>query len=192
MTTINPPKFLLLNGQVCFRLQAVCSLSLLWLDCAKSVCRNPSEKVTRIHHDKSTSNLVHHADSCNPSNLSSPATHAMTAFIHGSTYKPSKFWLNIALWVARRSCPFTIIEDPELIKLFQSLNNQVLIPSWWTVAHDVREIFKTSQGSVAMMLQVCTYPCAVLFVERAIRAILENFISALTAGHHQMSFPSLV
>jgi hypothetical protein len=59
--------------------------------------RNPSVVVTRVRHDESTSNLVHHADRCAPG--AATLTTSISAFAHGSTYSYPKFRMKLALWV---------------------------------------------------------------------------------------------
>jgi hypothetical protein len=62
--------------------------------------------------------------------------------------------MKIALWVARRHRPFTIVEDDELIDIFTDLNNKVEVPSRVTVSRDVQEIFKMSRVKVSDILKV--------------------------------------
>jgi hypothetical protein len=114
--------------------------------------RHPSEKVTRVRHDESTSNLVRHADNCDPNG--SLASQAMSTFVKGSTYNPGKLRLLIATWVARRHQPFKIVEDPEFVEILQLFNSRVAIPSRFTVSRDIQEIFQVSQQIVATTLQV--------------------------------------
>jgi hypothetical protein len=78
----------------------------------------------------------------------------MTAFAHGSMYSPSRFRLNLVLWVSRRHRPFSVIEDPELIELFRSLNVNVPIPSRTTLSRDVKEVFQISRTKLISILQV--------------------------------------
>ena len=104
--------------------------------------RNSSVIVTRVRHDKSTSNLVRHSDRCTPS--STTVASSITSFAHGSTYSYPKFRVKLALWVARRHRPFSIVEEDELIDIFMDLNNKVEVPSCVTVSHDVMEIFQIS------------------------------------------------
>jgi hypothetical protein len=42
--------------------------------------------------------------------------------------------MKLALWVARRHRPFTIVEDKELVDIFMDLNNKVEVPSRFTVS----------------------------------------------------------
>ena len=107
----------------------------------------------RVRHDDSTSNLVRHARACDRGVLA-PGCSTITAFAHGSTYTPQKFRMKIALWVARRHRPFTIVEDDELIDIFTDLNNKVEVPSRVTVSRDVQEIFKMSRVKVSDILKV--------------------------------------
>ena len=114
--------------------------------------RNPLEKVSRVRHDESTSNLVHHAENCDPK--SSGATRMLAAYTR--SYNPGKLHVNIAIWAAHCHWPFNIFEDPEFIEILMSLNNKVSIPSWFTVSHDIQTIFETTKANVIAMLQVCS------------------------------------
>src|SRR5271154_728823 len=109
-------------------------------DLTRFWCRNPSEKVTRIRHNESTSNLIRHADTCDPKG--SASSRAMSNFIHGTTYNPGRFRLGLTIWIACRHRPFTIVNDPEFIELLTSLNDKVAIPSARTVSRDVQEAFE--------------------------------------------------
>jgi hypothetical protein len=62
--------------------------------------------------------------------------------------------MKIALWVARRHRPFTIVEDSELVEIFRDLNNKAVVPSRHTVSRDVDEIFEMSRKQVANLLKV--------------------------------------
>jgi hypothetical protein len=64
--------------------------------------------------------------------------------------------MKLALWMARRHRPFTIVEDDELINIFTDLNNKVEVPSHITVSRDVQEIFKMSRVKVSDILKVRT------------------------------------
>ena len=123
--------------------------------------RNPSIVVTRVWHDKSTSNLVHHADRCTPG-TTTPTT-SISSFTHGSTYSYPKFHVRLALWVVQHHRPFAIVEDNELIDIFMDLNNKVEVPSRITVSWDVRKIFQISRVKVAGILQV-SQPCNLFFI----------------------------
>ena len=118
-----------------------------------SIFSHPSIKVSRAWHDESTSNLVHHADSCDPSD--SPASHAMASFAHGSTYSAPKLQMKLALWAVCHHRPFAIVTDPEFIEILTDLNNKVIVPSPNTLSRDVKEIFNMSRLKVASILQVC-------------------------------------
>ena len=65
--------------------------------------------------------------------------------------------MKIALWIARRNRPFSIVEDPELLDIFADLNINCVTPKRRTVSRDMKEIFHISQGNLASMLQVCTF-----------------------------------
>ena len=98
--------------------------------------------MSRARHDDSTSNLVRHVRDCDKT--APPGSGSITAFAQGSTYTPHKLQMKIALWVARRHRPFSIIEDPELIDILRDLNSKVVTPSRYTVSRDVKEIFQMS------------------------------------------------
>jgi hypothetical protein len=116
---------------------------------------HPSIKVSRARHDESTSNLVRHADGCDPSD--SAASRIMASFSHGSTYSAPKFRMKLALWTVRRHRPFAIVADPEFLEILTDLNNKVTVPSPNTLSRDVREIFSMSRLKVASILQVCVF-----------------------------------
>jgi hypothetical protein len=115
-------------------------------------CRTPSVKVTRVRHDDSTSNLIRHTKICDSGTL--VAVGSLKDFAHSSTYTPHKLRVKLALWVARRHRPFVIVEDNELLDIFMDLNNKVEVPSWFTVSHDIKEIFDMSHKQVAQILKV--------------------------------------
>jgi hypothetical protein len=62
--------------------------------------------------------------------------------------------MKIALWIARRHRPFSIIKDPELIDILVDLNSKVITPSRYTVSRDVKEIFQMSRSKVSQILKV--------------------------------------
>jgi hypothetical protein len=144
--------------------------------------RNPSVIVTRVRHDKSTSNLVRHADRCAPG--ATTTTSSITSFAHDSTYSYPKFRVKLALWVARRHRPFSIVEDKELINIFMDLNNKVEVPSHVTVSHDVKEIFQISRSKSAEILQVGHSLSCVLHLLTSLtnRLIRGSFIYVSTVG----------
>jgi len=128
---------------------------LYFMICVKCYLRNPSVTVTRARHDDSTSNLVRHVRDCDKT--APPGSGSITAFTQGSTYTPHKLRMKIALWVARRNRPFSIIEDPELIDILMDLNSKVVTPSRYTVSRDVKEIFQLSRSKVSLILKVCCF-----------------------------------
>lgn len=62
--------------------------------------------------------------------------------------------MKIALWIARRARPFSIVEDPELLDIFTDLNSKCITPSRYTVSRDIKEIFVLSREKVGEILQV--------------------------------------
>jgi hypothetical protein len=111
--------------------------------------------IGRARHDDSTSNLMCHVHLCECKPPAGSGT--ITSFAHGSTYTPQKHRMKLALWVARRHRPFSIVEDPELVEIFTDLNNKVITPSRHTVSRDVKEIFLISRERVSEILKVCSF-----------------------------------
>jgi hypothetical protein len=61
--------------------------------------------------------------------------------------------MKIALWVANRNRPFSIVEDPELLEIFTDLNPLCKTVKHHSVSRDVKEIFDISRKELATMLQ---------------------------------------
>ncbi len=101
------------------------------------------------------SNLKHHIDECSPDDTC--ALKILKDFLGGSTYDRAKFRFLMAIWIAHCHCPFLIAEDPELHDMFQMLCSKVDIPSHFTVARDIKEIFSISRGTVSTLLRVRHY-----------------------------------
>jgi hypothetical protein len=78
----------------------------------------------------------------------------MAVYAQGSMYTAAKHRLKIAMWIARRNCPFAIVEDLELLDIFHDLNSICETPGRHTVAQDVEEIFVISRKRVGELLQV--------------------------------------
>lgn len=62
--------------------------------------------------------------------------------------------MKIALWIANRHRPFSIVEDTELLEIFKDLSPTCESPTCHTSSRDVKEIFSLSRGEVGVMLQV--------------------------------------
>jgi hypothetical protein len=105
---------------------------------------------------------MRHARECD--NIASAGSGAITAFAQGSTYTPHKHRMKIALWVAHRNRPFSIVEDSELLDIFYDLNSKVVTPSLYTVSRDVKEIFQMSRVKVVEILKVCTCLCVAIMI----------------------------
>jgi len=71
---------------VCKKYGVIC-LPCIWS--LTFATRNPSVIVTRVRHNESTSNLIHHADKCTPGIITAAAS--IAAFAYGSTYFYLKF-----------------------------------------------------------------------------------------------------
>ena len=130
--------------------------------------------MSHVCHNKSMSNLIWHANTCDPGATSSSSS--IKAFAHGSTDHPAKHCMKIAFWVAQHHWPFAIVEDAELLNIFHDLNNQCTTPSWVTVSRDMKEIFKMSCTKVAGILQV-----SYSFVEFDFKLIIPEDLSGQTS-----------
>jgi hypothetical protein len=149
--------------------------------------RSPSVVVTRARHDDSTSNLMRHVRWCD--HTAEPGSGSITVFAQGSTYTPHKHRMKIALWVARRHRPFSIVEDPELLDIFTDLNNKAVTPSRYTVSRDVKEIFQLSRKKVSELLKVIALHWTINLANARFssRDILESCICVQTDGRLPMS-----
>lgn len=114
--------------------------------------RHPAVTIKRVRHDDSTSNLARHVKSCVPANTKE--AQQMKIYAQGSTYTEADHRVKVALWISRRHRPFVIVEDPELIDIFKSLNSTCVTPKRNTVSRDVREIHEISKDSVIKFLAV--------------------------------------
>ena len=108
--------------------------------------------MTRTRYDDTTSNLLRHVQGCG-GETGSESLKNITAFAHGSRYTPARLRYKLALWITRRHRPFSIVEDPELIGIFQDFNNKVMIPSCQTLTRDIHDIFEITRKSLAGQLQ---------------------------------------
>jgi hypothetical protein len=96
--------------------------------------------------------------------------------------------MKVALWVANRHRPFSIIEDTELLEIFTDLNPNCESPKHHTVSRDVKEIFGLSRGEVATMLQVghiaqVDWSTISSYLTLACRGTQEGFMLPLMDGH---------
>lgn len=62
--------------------------------------------------------------------------------------------LFLALWCARRHCPYAIVEDPELQNIFRMLYAKVKIPSRSTVSRDVQLLYREMKSALVALLLV--------------------------------------
>ncbi|KAI1784378.1 hypothetical protein LXA43DRAFT_875347, partial [Ganoderma leucocontextum] len=114
---------------------------------------HPSKHVDRAPTDEFTGNPNRHFKACI---LQATATSEMiTAYAQGATYSYARVRYLLAMWIARRHCPFTIVEDPEFKELLRMLYVRVEIPSRVTVSCDLKDIFQDSRAWVKGKLQVC-------------------------------------
>jgi hypothetical protein len=114
---------------------------------------HPSITVSRARHDESTGNLKRHVTNCAP--INSSQTNALAVYASGSKYTQANHWMKIALWIATRNRPFSIVEDPELLDIFLDLNPRCVTPKRRTVPRDVKDMFGISRKAVGTLLRVC-------------------------------------
>jgi hypothetical protein len=86
--------------------------------------------------------------------VDSSQTRALAIYASGTKYTRACHRMKLALWVANRHRPFSIVEDPELLDIFTDLNPNCETPGRHTVSRDVQEIFKVSRKELAVLLQV--------------------------------------
>jgi hypothetical protein len=111
------------------------------------------DPVTRVRHDRSTSNLNRHVERC--SSRLAPAGQRINEFAHGSTYSKAELRYLITLWVSSCHRPFAIVNDPPLQRILKMLFAKVDIPSPSTVSREVKEAFMIAKKNVGSVLQVC-------------------------------------
>jgi len=113
----------------------------------KFTCKlDPSKYVTRSRVDESTSNLLRHVNSCDPSPLSAAVPSL-------STYSVGRFRYLVATWSARYARPHLIIEDEELREILIMLNPNVKVHSHQTVSRDITDMYHRSRTAIALHLQ---------------------------------------
>jgi phenylalanine-4-hydroxylase len=98
---------------------------------------------------------MRHKTICQPD--SNATTALMKDFAHGSTYNPAKLRYMIAVWCARRTRPYHLVNDPEFVEILQMFNAQVAIPSRMTVSRDVKRVFELTKKSVQELLAVSQF-----------------------------------
>ncbi|PIL32390.1 hypothetical protein GSI_05636 [Ganoderma sinense ZZ0214-1] len=95
---------------------------------SRFVCiKNPSKHVDRALNVESTGNLNKHVKLCIPEKTTE--TQLITEYAQGVNYSYARLRFLLAMWVARRHRPFTIVEDPEFREILRMLFARVDIPS---------------------------------------------------------------
>jgi hypothetical protein len=148
---------------------------------------HPSILVIRARYEDSTTNLLRHVKGCDPEDPSKQ----IVAFANGSTYSPARFRYLTAMWCARRHRPFVIVEDPELVEMFQMLYGHVNIPSRFMVSRDIQEIFEYCKRHVSLWLQVCLIQCTQRCLLTFFRPTMARYTLGSMVGHLQMCTHSL-
>ena len=127
-----PPAIAIKNGKViyiytCIAYMSSCPSPRHTSLANSATYSHPSITISRARHDESTSNLARHVRSCAPTD--STQTRALAVYASGSKYTKASHRMKIALWVANRHRPFSIVEDTELLEIFADLNPNCETPS---------------------------------------------------------------
>ena len=86
-----------------------------------------------------------------------PEKQLIKNFAQGVTYSYARARAIIALWVARRYRPCSIIEDPEFQELLCMLYPRVEIPSRMTVSRDIKAILDYAKFRLVGYMRVRCY-----------------------------------
>ena len=105
-----------------------------------------------MDYQDSTGNLSRHVKMCEPQDTQE--AEMITAFAAGVTYSPARLRFLLAMWVARRHRPFTVVEDPEFQQIVRMLYAKAQLPSHVTLLCDVQAIFAECKGKLIDYLQV--------------------------------------
>ncbi len=111
---------------------------------------HPSSKVICVRHDNSTSNLKNHSIKCAPPKVGT----MIEDHIPGTKYSKALMRLKLLTWVIQRHQPYAIVEDPELLEIFQMLYARVDVLSARTISRNVQEVFELSKHNLVAMLKV--------------------------------------
>jgi hypothetical protein len=117
--------------------------------------RKPSISVSRRREDKSTSNLLSHAKSCDPDPTAQ--VNAIEGYAHGCSYSPEALRLLLVKWVTSCSRPFSIVQDEPFIQIVRMLYSQATLISPHTLSTDVKRVFNVSRESLIKCFEVCSY-----------------------------------
>ncbi|KAF8587076.1 hypothetical protein K439DRAFT_1339216 [Ramaria rubella] len=82
--------------------------------------------------DESTSNLKCHTDECDPDMTST----AIAMYASGCTYSKARMHHLLVKWISCHHHPFAVVEDVELIEIFQMLYVHVFVPLRQTVSRN--------------------------------------------------------
>ena len=115
----------------------------------RQLTSNPSKHLTCNRIDKTTSNLIWHANSCDPSTSTTPTP--------TSNFDVGSFRYLMAAWTARRTRPHAIIEDEELHEIFVMLLSMIETHSHQTVTRDISDMYERSHVAIALHLQSITH-----------------------------------
>jgi hypothetical protein len=83
-----------------------------------------------------------------------PSSHAINDFAHGSKYSKAEFRFLLVSWVTECHRPFAIVDDQPLQDMFRMLYAKVDIPSAATVSRDTKDVHSITKKNVIKVLQV--------------------------------------
>ncbi|KAH9848306.1 hypothetical protein C2E23DRAFT_739823 [Lenzites betulinus] len=143
------------------------------------VCkRYPSKHVDRADYEDSMSNPKWHVKACNPTDMAQ--ADLITAYTHGVSYSLACLRYLLALWCARRHCPFCLVEDPELCVIFRMLYDKIDIPSQWTILRDICLLQTHAHNGVVAHFKVST-PSAISNPAQAIEGKVHLCVDGWTS-----------
>ncbi|THU93003.1 hypothetical protein K435DRAFT_861910 [Dendrothele bispora CBS 962.96] len=102
------------------------------------ICKSTKTKLVQTRYDTSTTNLCNHRNSCEKQ--VAPPNEAITAYMGGGHYNHGEYRTWQAIWIARRSRPYCIIDDPEHKKMMTVVNPTIQLISSRTVTRDIIRI----------------------------------------------------
>src|SRR5215813_12826870 len=74
-------------------------------------------------------------------------------------YSREGFRWKIVRWITSKNCPYSIVEDEELVEIFKTLNGKVEIPSAMTVSRDICDVHRLMHVKLVEVLKVSVISC---------------------------------
>lgn len=94
-------------------------------------------------------------------------------------------------WVMESMCSFAIAEDRGFKCMIKTGHPEQYVPSHFTIAHDVREVFKNVWKRIAAMLQVSIAIVRYKENSHLPRNMMKRWALWWTLGHPQITRPTL-